>query len=78
MNRDPQPSTWLEIDLEAIRRNTARLRERCRTEVMVVAKAGAYGHGAAPAARAARGGGAAWIGVARLEEGLELRREGVE
>lgn len=71
-------STWLEIDLEAVRRNTARLKEHCRTEVLAVVKAGAYGHGAAPAARAAVRGGAAWIGTARVEEGLELRRQGLE
>jgi alanine racemase len=78
MDRHSQYSTWLEIDLEAIRRNTARLRELCGTAVMAVVKAGAYGHGAAPAARAAQRGGAAWIGTARLEEGLELRRQGVQ
>jgi alanine racemase len=71
-------STWLEIDLEAIRRNTSRLRTLCRAEVMAVVKAGAYGHGAAPVARAAQRGGAAWLGAARLEEGLDLRRQGVE
>jgi len=78
MNPHPLHSTWLDIDLGAIQRNTARLRDRCRAEVMAVVKAGGYGHGAAPAARAAQRGGAAWIGTARLEEGLELRRQGVE
>jgi alanine racemase len=78
MNRAMQPSTWLEIDLEAIRRNTARLREHCQAQVLAVVKAGAYGHGAAPAARAAVRGGASWIGTARLEEALELRRQGLE
>src|SRR3970040_344544 len=78
MHITPKHSTWLDIDLGAIQRNTARLRDRCRAEVMAVVKAGGYGDGAAPAARAARRGGAAWIGTARLEEGLELRRQGVE
>ena len=78
MDHRTQHSTWLEIDLEAMRRNTARLRARCGTGVMAVVKAGAYGHGAAPAARAAQRGGAAWIGTARVEEGLDLRRQGVE
>ncbi|HKY84075.1 MAG TPA: alanine racemase [Anaerolineales bacterium] len=70
-------STWLEIDLEAIRHNTSRLRDECGTEVMAVVKAGAYGHGGAMAARAALRGGAAWLGAARVEEGLELRRQGI-
>jgi len=77
MQHNAPHSTWLEIDLEAIRRNTARLRESCRTSVMAVVKAGAYGHGGAMAARAARRGGAAWLGAARIEEGLELRRQGI-
>jgi len=77
MNPYTYHSTWLEIDLDAIQRNTGRLRTLCRTAVMAVVKAGAYGHGEAPAARAAYRGGAAWAGTARLEEGLELRRQGV-
>ena len=77
MQHNAQHSTWLEIDLEAIRRNTARLREICGTGVMAVVKAGAYGHGGAMAARAALQGGAAWLGAARMEEGLELRRQGI-
>jgi alanine racemase len=78
MNHHTLHSTWLEIDLEAIQRNTDRLRDRCQVAVMAVVKAGGYGHGAAPAARAAQRGGAAWIGTARLEEALELRCQGVE
>ena len=77
MQPNAQLSTWLEIDLEAIRRNTARLREICGTGVMAVVKAGAYGHGGAMAARAALQGGAAWLGAARVEEGLDLRRQGI-
>jgi alanine racemase len=71
-------STWLEINTEAIRRNTARLREICRTDVMAVVKADGYGHGGVAAARAAQLGGASWLGVARVEEALELRRHGVD
>ncbi len=70
-------SSWMEIDLEAIRRNAGRLHSYCRTGVMAVVKAGAYGHGGAMAARAALRGGAEWLGVARVEEGLELRRQGI-
>ncbi len=44
---------------------------------MAVVKAGAYGHGGAMAARAALRGGAEWLGAARIEEGLELRRQGI-
>jgi alanine racemase len=43
---------------------------------MTVVKADAYGHGLVPVARAAREAGAAWIGVAVIEEALALRAAG--
>jgi alanine racemase len=43
---------------------------------MAVVKADGYGHGIVPAARAARAGGAGWLGVAFLDEALHLRRAG--
>jgi alanine racemase len=46
-------STWLEIDLQAIKNNAALIREKTGAEVMAVIKANGYGHGARPAAQAA-------------------------
>jgi alanine racemase len=66
-------STWLDIDLTAIEHNVAALRKLTGTPVMAVVKANAYGHGTIPVARAALRAGAQWLGVARLEEALELR-----
>ncbi len=67
-----------EIDLAAVRSNVAELdRLAGSAEVMAVVKADAYGHGLVPCARAALDGGATWLGVALLAEGLELRRAGV-
>jgi len=43
-----------------------------------VIKADAYGHGALPIARRLEREGVEWLGVALAEEGLELRRGGVE
>ena len=40
---------------------------------MAVVKANAYGHGIIPVAKASLRGGAEWLGVARVEEALELR-----
>ena len=40
-------------------------------------KADGYGHGMVPAARAALDGGAAWLGVADLDEAVALRRAGI-
>lgn len=48
------------------------------TDLMAVIKAGAYGHGAVPVARAALDGGATWLGVVTVEEALEVRRAGIE
>jgi alanine racemase len=65
------------IDLAAIRHNVETLRAQAGpAEVMAVVKADGYGHGMVPAARAARAGGASWIGVAVVEEALALRAAG--
>lgn len=44
---------------------------------MAVVKANGYGHGAVPAARAALEGGATWLGVSSVQEGVELRKAGI-
>ena len=41
---------------------------------MAVVKSNGYGHGAVPAARAALEGGATWLGVSSVQEGVELRK----
>ncbi|CAJ1585114.1 alanine racemase [[Mycobacterium] wendilense] len=66
------------VDLGAIAHNVAALRECAPSaQVMVVVKADGYGHGAAPVARAALAAGAAELGVATVEEALELRASGI-
>jgi alanine racemase len=44
---------------------------------MVVVKANGYGHGSVPAAQAALQGGASWLGVSSVPEGIELRKAGI-
>lgn len=68
---------WSEIDLAAIGGNVRALKSKTspRTLFMAVVKADGYGHGAAPVARAALGAGAQWLGVATVDEALELRGE---
>lgn len=67
------------VDLAAIRSNVEALVERAGgAAVMAVVKADAYGHGLVPAARAALAGGAGWLGVAQLHEGLALRAAGID
>lgn len=60
----------------------ANVRALCRlanpSDVMVVVKANAYGHGAVPVAKAALAAGASWLGVYTVEEGAELRAAGLK
>ena len=66
------------IDLSAIARNFARLRERAgETAIFPVLKADAYGHGAVAVARRLEAEGADRFAVAIAEEGVRLRRAGV-
>ena len=69
--------TVAEIDLAAIRHNVAAVKP-ARAEVMAVVKSNGYGHGAVPCAKAALAGGATWLGVALVEEGLALREAGID
>jgi alanine racemase len=71
------PRSEAVVDLDAIRHNVGLLRAGTRAEVMAVVKADGYGHGLLPSARAALAGGAAWLGVAFLEEALALRAGGI-
>lgn len=74
----PEPDrrwSWVEIDLNAIRHNTMAARQRlvrgCR--LMAVVKADAYGHGAVRVAKTALNSGADYLGVATVDEAIELR-----
>ena len=70
---------WSEVDLDAIRADVAALREVAEpAALLAVVKANGYGHGAVPVARAALAAGASWLGVARVEEGEQLRAAGIE
>jgi alanine racemase len=67
------------VDLAAIRHNVRLLKELAApAAMMTVVKADGYGHGLVPAGRAAREAGAEWLGVATIEEALELRAAGDE
>src|SRR5690606_32693594 len=75
--QEPSPSTAI-VSTDAVRRNTARLRELCGVPVMAIVKADGFGLGAERVARAALAGGATELGVATCEEALTLRAAGVE
>ena len=70
--------TRAEIDLGAITANARRLVDHVAPSVLcAVVKADGYGHGAVESARAAIAGGAMWLAVALVEEGVELRLAGI-
>lgn len=70
---------WAEIDLDAVRRNVRTLKglTAAGTLFMAVVKADGYGHGAVEVGRAAVSAGADRLGVATVDEGIELRSEGI-
>lgn len=73
----PGPRAEAVIDLDAISANVSALREHVDgRHLMAVVKADGYGHGIVESARAARVGGADWLGVALLSEALQLRAAG--
>ena len=71
--------TWADIDLAAIAHNVGLLAELVRPAAMcAVVKADAYGHGMIPVARTAVDAGAATLAVALVDEGRQLREEGLD
>jgi len=76
----PTRWAWAEIDLGAVRDNVRALISLLRppTRLLAVVKADAYGHGAPAVARAAVEAGAWALGVATTDEGVQLRRAGIE
>ena len=79
MNRVRRP-TWIEIDLNQIKRNFISLRKLLKKKVRIIAvvKADTYGHGAIPVAKYLEKIGADVLAVAILEEALELRSAGIK
>lgn len=69
----------ISVDYDAI---TANVHQLCaiagHAKVMAVVKADGYGHGLVPTARAARRGGAQYLGVAQPSEAITLRDGGDE
>lgn len=70
--------TYVEIDLGRLEANFRAIQSRVAPAgVMPILKANAYGHGLVEVARHLAGWGAAYFGVAFLEEGMLLRQAGI-
>jgi alanine racemase len=71
--------SWIEVDLDAIEANVRAIRAAISPAgVCAVVKADGYGHGDIAAAHAAMAGGATWLAVALVAEGVRLREGGVD
>ena len=71
--------TRAEVSAQALTENLRVARKLAApAEVMAVVKANAYGHGAVQVARVLEEEGVAMLGVALVEEGIELRSGGVK
>ncbi len=79
-NTIPLRPAWVEVNLTAIEHNARRLAQiiGSETELMAMVKANAYGHGAVQVSLAALRGGARWLGVYSIGEGVELREAGIK
>ena len=72
--------TFAEIDLDAIEFNLGQIRKLVGPDVKIcpAVKADGYGHGAVEVSRTVLDAGAEMLGVATVEEALELREAGIE
>ena len=70
--------TWVEVNLSALRHNFRVIQQHVApTTVCCVVKADAYGHGTIECARALEEAGAKWFAVTSTEEGIALRKSGI-
>ncbi len=72
-------NTWAEVNLTHIKYNVAQMRAHLpeKVEIMAMVKANAYGHGAVEVAQTALEAGATFLGVAMLDEAIELRQNNI-
>ena len=71
---------WVEIDLRALRHNLNVIKSKLAkgTKILVAVKADAYGHGAREVTRVLEAEGVDYLGVATVDEGLILRKDGIK
>lgn len=71
--------TWVEIDLNALRHNLFAIQKKIgpQVKIMGIVKADAYGHGDYEISRVLLKHGVTMLGIAILEEGIQLRDKGI-
>ncbi len=77
-HRYPHPS-WIEIDLAQFKKNIQIIRRNIGNSLFCLpVKANAYGHGMSRMGQAAAEAGVDCLGVSCLQEGVQLRKAGIE
>lgn len=78
--RDIKAVNWVEVDLDAVKRNYIGIKEHLPkgVKICMVIKSNAYGHGAVQLARLYEELGADFVAVARTQEAVELRKHGIK
>ena len=71
---------WAEVDLKAIKHNFEEVQRLVKdnSKIMAVVKADAYGHGLCKVASVLDAAGVDFFGVARLDEAISIREQGIE
>ncbi len=69
--------TWCEINLDNLRSNFRKIKELTGVKILAGVKADAYGHGAVEVSRVLEEEGCDYLGVASVEEALELKENGI-
>lgn len=71
---------WVEIDSSVLIHNLCQFRKLIgeKKKLLAIVKANAYGHGILEVSKIALRAGVNWLGIISLEEGLLLRREGMD
>ncbi len=74
-NINTKRDAWVEINLDAIEHNILELKSfvKDNTKILAVVKADAYGHGSSMIAPTLLASGVDYLGVASIDEGIELR-----
>lgn len=73
-------SNWVEVDLDAIANNFNQLRQMVGKDILIMpaVKSNAYGHGILESCRILEECGANYLGVGTVEEGIALRKYGIQ
>lgn len=70
--------TWIEIDLKSFKKNIHAIKKEVNNRLLLLPiKANAYGFGLYPIAKAALEAGVDYLGVAFVQEGIELRKANI-